>query len=221
MRRYAHYGFRRFVLCLGYRAEVIRDYFINYAVMNSDFTVKLKTNEVRIRSVEHDDDWEVTLGWTGEKTMTGARIARAASRYLDGADMFAVTYGDGLTDANLAEEVAFHIDHGRLGTVLGVSPPGRFGEIRLNGDEVVAFEEKPRAGANWINGGYFLFARGFLEYLDGGQNCVLEGEPLVRLAEERELSMYRHNGFWACMDTQRDCDRLNEMWARGDAPWKV
>ena len=221
MRSYAHYGFKRFVLCLGYKAEMVKDYFLNYASMNSDFTVRLKTNDVQVHSIDHDDDWEVTLAYTGLSTMTGARVARAAAEYLGDAEHFAVTYGDGLTDADLADELRFHFSHGRIGTVLGVSPPSRFGEIELNGDEVTAFDEKPKLEAKWINGGYFLFRRAFLSYLDSDESCVLERRPLVRLAQDGQLGVYKHTGFWASMDTQRDCDHLNELWASREAPWTV
>ncbi len=221
MRTYAHHGFRRFILCLGYKADVIKEYFLNYASMNSDFTVALKTNDVDIHSIDHDDDWDITLAYTGKATMTGARVARAAEKYLGDCEHFAVTYGDGLTDADLAGELQFHAGRGRIGTVLGVNPPSRFGEIKLDGDDVIAFDEKPKLAESWINGGYFLFQREFLEYLDTDESCILERRPLVKLAKDGQLSMYKHAGFWACMDTQRDCDRLNQMWADGLAPWKV
>src|SRR5258708_18293775 len=142
MRWYAHHGFRKFVLCLGYKAEVIKSYFLNYASMNSDFTVELKTNDLSFHSIDHDQDWQVTLAYTGELTMTGARVARAAAKYLGDAPHFAVTYGDGLTDANLGEELDFHLAQRRYGTVLGVNPPSRFGELKGDGGQVQEFAEK-------------------------------------------------------------------------------
>ncbi len=219
MRSYAHHGFRNFILCLGYKADVIKSYFLNYASMNSDFTVELKSANVTVHSIDHEQDWQVTLADTGELTMTGARVARAARKYLGNCSTFAVTYGDGLTDANLAEELAFHQSEGRIGTVLGVSPPSRFGELRLNGTCVEEFAEKPDFIDSWINGGYFFFQKEFLPYLSFDESCVLEREPLVKLARDRELSIYRHRGFWACMDTQRDREQLDKTWAGGDAPW--
>jgi glucose-1-phosphate cytidylyltransferase len=219
MQSYAQHGFRRFVLCVGYKAEVIKHYFLNYTSMNSDFTVELKTNAVTVHSIDHEQDWQVTLADTGVGTMTGARIARAAARYLGDAEHFAVTYGDGLTDADLREEFAFHRSHGKIGTVLGVNPPSRFGEIVLAGSDVERFEEKPRFSDEWINGGYFFFRRPFLDYLSADESCVLERAPLSRLAADRQLAMHRHKGFWACMDTQRDVDHLNQLWAAGDASW--
>jgi len=221
MRTYSHHGFRRFILCLGYKAEVVKSYFLNYASMNSDFTVELKSNNVKVHSVDHDQDWEVTLAFTGELTMTGARVARAAARYLGDAPHFAVTYGDGVTDANIADEYRFHLEGKNVGTVLGVNPPSRFGELKVVGDQVEEFSEKPEFVDNWINGGYFFFKRDFLPYLSQDESCVLEREPLVRLARDGKLDMYRHRGYWACMDTQRDLEQLNKLWASGEAPWAV
>jgi glucose-1-phosphate cytidylyltransferase len=153
--------------------------------------------------------------------MTGARVARAAAKYLGSAQSFAVTYGDGLTDANLGDEYLYHLDHYRVGTVLGVNPPSRFGELRVEGTRVEEFSEKPEFADNWINGGYFFFNREFLPYLSQDESCVLERDPLIRLAADGQLSIYKHRGFWACMDTQRDLEHLNKLWASGDAPWAV
>ncbi len=221
MRRYAHYGFKRFILCLGYKSEVVKAYFLNYASMNSDFTVELKTNNVTVHSIDHEQDWNVTLAYTGEAAMTGARVARAAAKYLGDAGHFAVTYGDGLTDADLGRELAFHLEEGRIGTVLGANPPSRFGELRVEGGRVARFDEKPEFADKWINGGYFFFRRDFLPYLSGEEPCVLEREPLIRLAADGQLSIYRHRGFWACMDTQRDREELEKLWASGKCPWAV
>jgi glucose-1-phosphate cytidylyltransferase len=220
MQAYARQGFKRFVLCLGYKAEMIKEYFLHYASLNSDFTVDLATNALTTHAMEHCDDWTVTLVDTGEKAMTGARVARAAARFLGDAEHFAVTYGDGLTDADLSAEFRFHKEHGRIGTVLGVNPPSRFGEIKTDGSEVLEFEEKPEFSEKWINGGYFFFRRAFLKYLSADDSCVLEQAPLVRLAADQQLSLYKHRGFWHCMDTQRDYDALNQMW-HANAPWKL
>jgi glucose-1-phosphate cytidylyltransferase len=200
MRSYSAHGFKRFVLCLGYRGDVIREYFQSGA--------------------HEEDDWDVTLTETGESAMTGARVARAAAEHLDDAEHFGVTYGDGLTDADLAGQLEFHCAHDRLGTILGVSPPSRFGRLKLEGDDVVEFDEKPHFTGIWINGGYLLFRRGFLEYLSSKDSCVLEREPLVRLAADGELRAFKHDGFWFAMDTQRDHEQLETMWASGDAPWR-
>lgn len=223
MRTYSSYGFRKFVLCLGYKSEVVKSYFLNYSSLNSDFTVGLKSNEITVHSVDHDQDWEVTLAYTGELTMTGARVARAATKYLGRAEQFAVTYGDGLTNADLGAEWEFHLAQKRIGTVLGVNPPSRFGELRTEGSQVREFSEKPEFVEKWINGGYFFFKREFLPYLSDAEGCVLEREPLVRLAADGQLSMYKlpHGGFWGCMDTQRDREQLEQMWSSGTAPWAV
>lgn len=219
MRIYARHGFRKFVLCCGYKAEVIKSYFLNYSSMNSDFTVSLQTGDVTVHSVDHDQDWEVTLAYTGELNMTGSRIAQAAAKYLGNAEQMAVTYGDGLTDADLCREFEFHRSHGKIGTVLGVNPPSRFGELKLEDDTVTQFDEKPEFLNSWINGGFFFFKREFLSYVSADESCVLEREPLVRLARDGQLSLHRHGGFWACMDTQRDRDFLNGLWESGEAPW--
>ncbi len=221
MQSYAHHGFKKFVLCLGYKGEVIKTYFLNYASMNSDFIVELKTGNTTVQSIDYEQDWEVTLADTGELTMTGARVARAAEKYLGDAAHFAVTYGDGVTDADLCTELEFHRSHGRAGTVLGVNPPSRFGRIQVEGDQIAKFDEKPEFTDEWINGGYFFFKREFLSYLLPDESCVLERAPLVKLAEDRQLAMFKHDGFWACMDTQRDLEYLDAQWTSGKAPWAV
>ncbi len=220
MRWYSHCGFNRFVLCVGFKGEVIKQYFLTYASMNSDFTIQLKTNDITVHSIDHGDDWQVTVANTGELTMTGGRIARAMDRFLGSAEHFAVSYGDGLTDADLGRELAFHLEHGKIGTVLGVHPPSRFGEFRLDRGRVIDFEEKPEFKDRWINAGFMFFRRDFRRYLSTEESCVLEREPLVRLADDGELCVFQHAKFWACMDTQRDMDQLNGIWAAGSAPWK-
>jgi glucose-1-phosphate cytidylyltransferase len=219
MRHYARFGFQRFVLCMGYRSEIIREYFLNFYAMNSDVTIELQTNSVEVHSVDHSCDWKVTLAYTGELTMTGARIASAAERYLGDAEHFAVTYGDGLTDADLGAELGFHLSQDKVGTVLGVNPPSRFGEFQMEGSELVGFVEKPELDSVWINGGYFFFRRDFRRYLSADASCVLEREPLTNLARDRELSVYQHSSFWACMDTQRDYEYLSRLWESGNPPW--
>ena len=218
MRSYAHYGFRRFVLCLGYKAEVIKSFFLNYSSMNSDFTVDLKTNNLTVHSVDHDQDWEVTLAYTGELTMTGWRVARAAEKYLGDAQHFAVTYGDGLTDAELRRSSNSICAHGKIGTVLGVNPPSRFGELKLEDERVIEFDEKPEFGEKLDQRRLLLLQAGFPAVPVQDESCVLEREPLVQLARDGELSIFKHAGFWACMDTQRDRDYLNGLWASGRRP---
>jgi glucose-1-phosphate cytidylyltransferase len=219
MRYYGEFGFAKFILCMGYKSEVIRDYFLNFFVRNCDVSIELKTNAVEVHRVDHTHDWKVTLAYTGELTMTGARVARALEHYLGDAEHFAVTYGDGLTDADLADEFAYHLNSGKTGTVLAVNPPSRFGEFRMDGDRLVEFVEKPELHSAWINGGYFFFHREFANYLSRAEDCVLEREPLANLARSGKLAVYRHRRFWACMDTQRDHEYLTRLWESGEAPW--
>ena len=219
MQVYARHGFRRFVLCLGFKADVVKDYFSNFHLHNNDCTIALKSNKVTIHEARVDLNWEVTLAYTGEKNMTGSRVAQAARKYLGAAKHIAVTYGDGLTDADLTKEFQHHLTGKKLGTVLGVNPPSRFGEIHVEGNRVVEFTEKPDLGSHWINGGYFFFHRDFLNYLSEDENCVLECEPLVRLARDGQLNVHKHHGFWACMDTQRDREQLTKLVESGAPPW--
>ena len=219
LRTYERHGFRRIVLCLGFKADVVKDYFSNFHLHNSDTTIALKTNKVKVHECRVDLDLEVTLAYTGEKNMTGSRIAQATAKYLGNAEHFAVTYGDGLTDANLADEFRYHLRQKKLGTVLGVNPPSRFGEIKISGDRVVEFAEKPDLDNHWINGGYFFFHRNFRKYLSKDEGCVLEREPLIKLAQDGLLNIYKHSGFWACMDTQRDREHLTRLVESGKPPW--
>lgn len=220
MHIYRRHGFRRFILCTGFKSEVIKSYFLNYASMNSDFTVDLKSNHLTVHSIDHNEDWEVTVAYTGEHSMTGERIALAAQKYLGDAPHAAITYGDGLANVDLTKEFAFHLEHGKIGTVLGVNPPSRFGELNLDGNRVVEFAEKPEFKNNWVNGGYFFFKREFFSrYLQPNAQLILEKAPLVALAKDKELEMFKHSGFWACMDTQRDRDSLTDLWNTGQAPW--
>ncbi|MEC7839742.1 MAG: sugar phosphate nucleotidyltransferase [Chlamydiota bacterium] len=220
MNSYGNHGFKKFVLCTGFKSEVIKSYFLNYSSMHSDFSVDLKNNHLTVHSTHYKEDWDVTVAYTGEETMTGARLAIAAEKYLGDAEHAAVTYGDGLTNVNLKSELDFHLAHNKMGTVLGVNPPSRFGEIRLEGDTVKAFDEKPEFKEKWINGGYFFFKKEFFQkYLSKQKNCILERTPLVELAKDNQLNLFKHNDFWACMDTQRDRDELNNLWNSGKAPW--
>lgn len=220
MKIYAHYGFREFVLCLGYRGTMIKDYFLNYEAMNNDFTICLgKLGAVAYHGEHDEQDYRVTLADTGLSTMTGGRLRRVA-RYLDG-PTFLFTYGDGLADVDLGALVAFHRSHGKLATLTTVRPLSRYGVLRLtDGDRVAEFAEKPRVEQGWINAGFCVFQRQVLDYLEGDQ-CILEREPLERLAREGQLMAFRHEGFFFAMDTYREYQYLNELWASGQAPWKV
>ncbi len=219
MQIYGQYGFRRFILCLGFKADAVKDYFSNFHLHNNDCTIHLKSNKVDVHESKVQLDWEVTLAYTGERNMTGSRVAQAARKYLGSAKHFAVTYGDGLTDANLEEEFSDHLDQGKIGTVLGINPPSRFGEIKVDGNSVVEFAEKPALDNHWINGGYFFFQRNFINYLSEDPSCVLEREPLVKLARDSQLNIHKHGGYWACMDTQRDREELTRLVENGNPPW--
>jgi glucose-1-phosphate cytidylyltransferase len=223
MKIYAHHGVCDFILSLGYKGSIIKDYFLNYHPMSSDFTIQLGKRE----SIEfHDqpveqDAWRVTLADTGERTMTGARIKRVARYLKDPKEPFCVTYGDGVTDLDLGALFRFHKAHGRLATVTGVLPPSRFGVLRRDEDRVMAFAEKPQDEDNLISGGFFVFEPGFLEYLTEKEDCVLEREPLERCAADGQLMAFVHRGYWQCMDTLRDWERLEEDWRNGTPPWRV
>lgn len=219
MHTYAHHGFTDFVLCLGYRGDVIRDYFLNFAKQNCNCSINLRGGQVRFFDQDQVPDWQVTLVDTGQETLTGGRVKRVEP-YVDG-QRFLLTYGDGVTDLDIGKVVEFHQRHGRIGTVTGVTPPSRYGELFIQGDQVVSFKEKPQVGNGSINGGYFVFERAFFDYLDDREDCVLEKQPLERLAEDGQLCVYPHRGFWQCMDTFRDYTFLNKLWADGQAPWKV
>jgi glucose-1-phosphate cytidylyltransferase len=220
MKTYAHYGHTEFVLCLGYKGNVIRDWFLHYQARNNDFTVELGSGDVQVHGRHAESDWKVTLVETGQKAMTGARLWRVR-QYLDGHD-FALTYGDGVARIDIAAEEHFHRSHDRIGTLLGVRPQSRFGELVTDGVRVESFEEKPVIGGpRLINGGYFMFKRSFLEYLKDDENLVLEQTPLRTLARDGQLMTYHHDEYWQCMDTYRDFELLNKEWDSGQAPWKV
>ena len=219
MKGYAAQGFNEFVLCLGYKGERIKEYFLNYEAMNSDFTVGLGApQKIDFHRRHAESDWKVTLAETGATAMTGARVARAA-RYLDG-DTFMLTYGDGVADVDLKALLAYHRSHGKLATVTGVRPPSRFGELITSGSEVREFSEKPLMAAGHINGGFFVMHRDFLKYLDHADDCILEKAPLEKCARDGQLRMFAHEGYWQCMDTFRDMQLLQKEWESGRAPWK-
>jgi glucose-1-phosphate cytidylyltransferase len=216
MKTYSHYGFTDFVLCLGYKGDVIRQYFLNYYLMNSDVRVRLGTNQLEPLEMFHDErEWSVVLAETGADTLTAGRL-RQAARYIDG--RFMVTYGDGLSNVDLRALLAFHEAHGKLATVTGILPVTRFGELRVDGDLVKEFIEKPKLSEGRLNGGFFVFERQAINYFDDGP---LEREPLMRLARDRQLAVYRHDGYWFAMDTIREKRVLEDEWASGRAPWKV
>ena len=220
MKLYAHYGLREFVLCLGYRGNMIKEYFLNYEAMNNDFTIRLGPGErIRCHGAHEEQDYEVTLADTGLETMTGARVKRVA-RYLDG-ETFMVTYGDGLSDIDLQGLLEFHHSHGRLATLTTVRPVSRYGILDIEDDGLVRrFVEKPKLDG-WANIGFLVLNRGALDYLSTDAGCVLEREPIERLARDGQLMAYRHEGFFYAMDTYREYLHLNDLWNSGKAPWAV
>lgn len=215
MRSYAHYGHKDFYLALGYKAEVIKDYFLNYSSLDSDFSVNLKNGRVSLHQPSNLD-WNVTLVHTGLNSMTGGRVRRLKS-YI-GNETFLMTYGDGVANIDINELIKFHKQHGKMVTVSAVRPAARFGELQINNGLVESFKEKPQVDQGWINGGYFVMEPSFFELIQG-DHTVLEKEPLERAAELGELMAYSHNGYWQCMDTKRDRDVLEDLYASDCAPW--
>jgi glucose-1-phosphate cytidylyltransferase len=222
MKGFAAHGIKEFVLCLGYKGWLIKEFFINYRAMTTDVTVKLgKHRAVEFHSHHDEEDWTVTLAETGESTMTGGRVA-AVRRYVEGDDLFLLTYGDGVSDVDVGKLLAFHRANGKVATVTAVRPPGRFGEMLLEGERVSEFNEKPQASEGFINGGFFVCdAKRIWPYLGESPSSVLELEPMRRLSRDGQLLAYKHTGFWQPMDTLREYNLLNELWAGGKAPWKL
>lgn len=216
MKVYAHHGFRDFVLALGYKGEMIKDYFVNYHARLSDLTVSLKRGEVRY-SNPTAEDWQVSLIDTGDNTMTGGRLLRL-KHHLPSDGPFMLTYGDGVADVDLSGVLAFHKSHGKLATVTAVRPSARFGGMHVSSGRVIDFKEKPQSGEGWINGGFFVFEPGVLDYISGDAT-VLERGPLENLTSDGQLMAYQHHGYWQCMDTIRDRNALQEAWDNGTPPW--
>ena len=220
MKLYFHFGVSDFVLCLGYKGHVIKEFFVNYEMLTNDFTVQLGTKRKLRYLKNHDEEgWKVTLVDTGEDTMTGGRVKRVEPCIHD--DSFMLTYGDGVGDIDIRKLLAFHKSHGKLATMTGVRPPSRFGEMIMQGNQVVEFNEKPQATGGLINGGFFVFNRKVFRYFSGDDSQMLEREPMQQLARDGQLMVYRHQGFWQPMDTLREYQMLNELWEKGQAHWKV
>jgi glucose-1-phosphate cytidylyltransferase len=217
MKRYAKYGFNDFYIALGYKAEVIKNYFLNYNTMNSDFSIDLSSG--RYLPLENGNDivdWKVSLVDTGLNTMTGGRLKRL-KKFVDNSTFF-LTYGDGVADINIQELLDTHNKNNKMVTVTAVHPGARFGELEINNDVVSNFKEKPQTGQGWINGGFFVINPDFFDFIENDQT-ILEKSPLERVASIGQLSAYKHNGFWQCMDTKRDKDTLETFWASNNAPW--
>lgn len=220
MKTYSHFGINDFVLCLGYKGDVIRQFFLNQEFMTNDITIGLKGQKRMVHENSKIDDWNVTLVDTGANTMTGGRIKRI-QKYIS-EDNFFVTYGDGVADINISALLAHHKKIQTIGTLSGVNPQSRFGMIKSDQSGIVTeFVEKPVLYDDFVNGGYYVFKKDFFDYLSSDESCVLEKTPLSNLAEKKQLSLYKHRGFWACMDTYRDFMMLNEIWDSGKVPWKI
>jgi glucose-1-phosphate cytidylyltransferase len=217
MMHYSHYGFDDFAIALGYKSEVIKKYMVDYCSLNSNLTVNLKDGLVT-KHTDYCPDWTVDLIDTGIHTNTGGRIKRLAP-YM-GNETFMLTWGDGVSDVNLHDLLAFHRSHGKLATLTAVRPTARFGHLELESDQITEFSEKPQLGEGWINGAFFVLEPGVFDYIEG-DDTQWEKAPLERLAQEGQLMAYRHTSFWQCMDTMRDKRLLESLWQSGDAPWKI
>lgn len=218
MKIYSAHGVNDFVLCLGYKGYFIKEFFSNYFLHMADVTFDMAANKMEVHR-EKAEPWRVTLIDTGEQTQTGGRLKRIAEHVAD-EDMFALTYGDGVSNIDITAEIEFHRAHGRLATVAAVRPGKRFGALAIEGARVTSFREKPEDEGGWINGGFFLLSPKALDYIEGDRT-IFEREPLERLAAQDQLRAFAHDGFWRPMDTLRDKQELEELWTRGDAPWRV
>ncbi len=217
MKIYSYYGYNDFAVALGYKGEVIKEFFLNYKLHKSDMLVNLRSGDIQFENDE-SEDWTVGLHNTGINSMTGGRLHRLKRLFKPG-ETFMLTYGDGVADVNISELLQFHKSHGKLATMTAVRPPARFGSILTDDSgNIQEFKEKPQIGEGWINGGYFVFDYKVFDYLTD-ENTILEREPLENLTKDNQLLAYKHNGFWQCMDTIRDRDSLNAIWSSGNIPW--
>jgi glucose-1-phosphate cytidylyltransferase len=217
MKLFSHYGINEFIICLGYKGHIIKDFFLNYNLRMSDFSINMNANEV-INHSNNAEPWKITLVDTGENSETGGRIKRI-QKYV-GDETFCLTYGDGVSNVNIKELIQFHKKHGKLATVTAVQPPGRFGSLILDEQAVSAFEEKPLGDGGWVNGGFFVLNSQVFNYISG-DTSVFESDTLVQLANQKQLHAYQHTGFWHPMDTLRDKKKLVGLWETNNAPWKV
>lgn len=218
MKSYSAHGVNEFVICCGYKGYLIKEYFANYFLHMSDVTFDMQHNRMEVHE-RHAEPWKVTLVDTGEDTMTGGRLKRVA-RYVQDEEAFCFTYGDGVSDLDIAASIAFHKNHGKLATVTAVLPPGRYGALERDGDQVAGFTEKPRGDGGWINGGYFVLSPEVLQLIPD-DSCSWEGGPLNQLVTQQKLMAFEHSGFWQPMDTLREKNMLEELWNSGRAPWKI
>lgn len=219
MKIYSYYGFKDFILCLGYKGEMIKEYFYNYEILNNDFTIELGKGKIEVHSSHGETGWGVTLVDTGTNALKGARLKKI-EKYVDD-DIFMVTYGDGVANIDICDLLEYHRSHGKIATLTGVKPPSRFGTLSIEDNKVKKFIEKPQAIEGLINGGFFVFNKKIFNYLNEKDSCDLEIGTLDKLAEENELMIYKHLREWMCMDTYRDMDYLNKLWQTGRAFWKI
>jgi glucose-1-phosphate cytidylyltransferase len=219
MKTYSYYGIKEFIICLGYKSDVIKEYFLNYETRNCDFTISLNDRSIDFHTTHDELDWKVTLVDTGLDAQKGARLKKI-ERYLED-DINLLTYGDGLANININTLIDFHIKVGRMVTISGVHPPARFGELNAEGDILASFEEKAQTSQGLINGGYMVFNKELLGYLSQEDNCDLEYGIFEKLAELGKIAVYKHEGYWACMDNERDVYNLNKLWKNNQAFWKV
>ena len=215
MKIYSHYGIKNFIICCGYKGYKIKEYFANYALHLSDITFHIDNDEIEIHK-KLTEDWKVTLVDTGEKTSTGGRLKRI-KKYINGT--FCMTYGDGVGDINIKDLIDFHNSHDKIATLTCVIPPARWGSLKIEGDNVTDFKEKPSGNSNWINGGFFVLEPKVLDLIDNDE-CIWEEEPLKNLVRQKQLKSFKHNGFWRPMDTLRDKNYLENLWHKKEAPWK-
>ncbi len=221
MKIFAHHGFTRFILCLGYKGELIKEYFYHYEVMNNDITITLGSkSSFKAHSSHEENGWQITMCNTGDNAEKGARLKRI-EKYID-TDQLIVTYGDGVANIDVGRLLKFHQSHGKTATITGVRPKLlRFGELDIKDDQVTRFAEKPKYAGNYVNGGFFVFNRSIFSYLEDRDDCDMEVGPLEQIAQQGELMVYKHDNFWACMDTIRDGEYLNDLWCNNQAEWKI
>ena len=216
LKTYSHHGINDFIICLGYKGYMIKEYFANYFLHMSNVTIDIKNNKMEIHDV-HAEPWKITLIDTGKDTMTGGRLKRI-EKYID--DTFCLTYGDGVSDLNISESIKFHKKNKLIGTITGIQTPGRFGALKIKNNKVENFVEKPQGDSSWINGGFFVFEPKIFGFLKD-DTTVLEREPLEKISNMNQLGVYKHEGFWQTMDTIREKEYLESLWEQNKAPWKV
>ena len=220
MKYFSCFGHQDFVLCLGYKSESIKDYFLNYQSRKIDFTMSIASQNIQYHTNNHDEDWTVTFAETGLNAYTGSRV-KQIKKYVENDEFFILTYGDGVGNIDVNKLIEFHKSHKKIMTVTGVHPPGRFGELLVNENQVVGFNEKPQVTEGWISGGFFVCNKAIFNYLNDDESLVFEQEPMTQIVKDNQLMVYKHNEFWHPMDTSRDYHLLNNLWEAKKAPWKI